>query len=211
MRHLKAADQERTVIMVQVENETGTYGAVRDYSPLAEQAFAAPVPSVLLKSLHKTAGNWRQVFGAEADEYFHAWSIARFVEQVAAAGKAEYPLPMYVNAALRDPLKYQDPFTYSSGGPTWNVLDIWKAAAPSIDAIGPDIYEPGYDTYLAHLGHYVRPDNPRVRARDGQRVALRALLLRGARARTRSVFRPLASTTPPIPTIRWAPPGSMST
>ena len=32
MRHLKAADPERTVLMVQVENETGTWGAVRDYS-----------------------------------------------------------------------------------------------------------------------------------------------------------------------------------
>ena len=37
-----------------------------------------------------------------------------------------------VNAALRDTFKYQDPYTYSSGGPTWNVLEIWKAAAPDM-------------------------------------------------------------------------------
>ncbi len=159
MRHLKEADNVRTVIMVQVENETGTYGAVRDYSPLAEKSFAAPVPERLLKALHKPPGSWRQVFGADADEFFHAWFVARFVDQVAAAGKAEYPLPLYVNAALREPVKAQDPYTYSSGGPTWNVLDIWKAATPSIDVIGPDIYTYDYDTYLAHLGHYVRPDN----------------------------------------------------
>src|SRR5258708_28159802 len=53
MRHLKETDGARTVIMVQVENETGTYRALRDYSPLAERAFAAPVPERLLKALHK--------------------------------------------------------------------------------------------------------------------------------------------------------------
>ncbi len=159
MRHLKETDGARTVIMVQVENETGTYGAVRDHSPLAEEAFAALVPERLLKALHKQPGSWRQLFGDDADEYFHAWFVARFVDQVAAAGKAEYPLAMYVNAALREPLKAQDPYTYSSGGPTWNVLDIWKTAAPSIDVIGPDIYTYDYDTFLAHLAHYVRADN----------------------------------------------------
>ena len=159
MRHLKSVDQARTVIMMQVENETGTYGAVRDYSPLAEKAFAAKVPVALSQALHKTGGSWRAVFGGDADEYFHAWSIAQFVDQVAAAGKAEYALPMYVNAALRDPFKYQDPLTYSSGGPTWNVLDVWKAGAPHIDLIGPDIYEAPSDTYMAHLAHYLRPDN----------------------------------------------------
>jgi len=160
LRHLREVDAQRTVIMVQVENETGTYGAVRDFSPLAQREFTRAVPAQLLRALGKKAGTWQQVFGADADEFFHAWSVARFVEQVAQAGKAEYPLPMYANAALRDPVKAQDPYTYSSGGPTWNVLDIWKAAAPALDAIGPDIYEPSYDTYMAHLGHYERADNP---------------------------------------------------
>ena len=44
MRHLKAADPERTVLMVQVENETGTWGSVRDYSPAAQKLFDGPVP-----------------------------------------------------------------------------------------------------------------------------------------------------------------------
>ena len=35
MRHLKETDPDRTVIMVQVENETGTWGTLRDYSPAA--------------------------------------------------------------------------------------------------------------------------------------------------------------------------------
>ena len=108
MRHLKAADPQRTVLMVQVENEPGTWGSVRDYSPAAQKLFEEPVPAKLLAALHKQAGaasaNWQEVFGADAEEFFHAWSVARYIEQVAAAGKAVYPLPLYVNAALRDPL-----------------------------------------------------------------------------------------------------------
>jgi beta-galactosidase GanA len=159
MRHLKAIDTQHTVIMVQVENESGTYGSVRDYSPAAQKLFAAAVPATLLRAVHKESGTWQQVFGRDADEFFHAWSIASFIQQVAAAGKAEYPLPMYVNAALRDPLKPGSPDTYASGGPTDNVLDIWKAAAPALDLIAPDIYMPEYDKYTKVLDLYHRPDN----------------------------------------------------
>jgi len=159
MRHLRGADPERTVLMVQVENETGTYGAIRDHSPTAEAAFQGQVPAELTRALGKPAGTWTQVFGADADEFFHAWSVAHYVNQVAAAGKAEYPLPMYANAALRDPFKFQDPMSYSAGGPTWNVLDIWKAATPSLDVIGPDIYMSDYPSYIKTLEQYTRPDN----------------------------------------------------
>ena len=160
MRHLKAADPQRTVLMVQVENETGVYGAVRDHSPMAEAVFQGPVPDAVVKAMGKTPGTWTQVFGTDADEFFNAWAMSRYVDQVAAVGKAEYPLPMYVNAALRDPFKYQDPSTFSSGGPTWDVLDIWKAVAPHIDAIGPDLYMPDYASYVRTLEQYARPDNP---------------------------------------------------
>jgi len=163
MHHLRAVDPARTVVMMQVENETGTYGSVRDYSPLAQRQFEAPVPGELLAALPARTTNatpdWREAYGSDADEFFHAWFIARFVGAVAAAGKAEYPLPMYVNAALRDPLRAQDPLTYSSGGPTHNVIDIWKAAARSIDLIGPDIYDPHYEFCMAVLQLYDRPDN----------------------------------------------------
>jgi beta-galactosidase GanA len=159
MRHLKSVDQERTVIMVQVQNETGTYGAIRDYSPTAQKQFDSAVPATLVKAMKRKPGTWKEVFDKNADEFFHAWYIGRFVDQVAAAGKAEYALPMYVNAALRDPFKYQDPFTYSSGGPTWNVLDVWKAAAPSIDVLAPDIYMREYASYTKTLEQYARPDN----------------------------------------------------
>ena len=163
MRHLKSADPVHTVIMVQVENEPGTWGgSVRDYSPEAEKAFAAPVPAELLKSLgvnSGTGGNWKAVFGTNADEFFHAWSVAHFIGQVAAAGKAQYPLPMYVNAALRDPLTPGPAGTYESGGATDNVLDIWKAAAPAVDILAPDIYQNDSAKYRAVLEHYGRSDN----------------------------------------------------
>jgi beta-galactosidase GanA len=164
MRHLKASDPRRTVIMVQVENEPGTWGSVRDYSPDAQKAFEAPVPAELLVALNKQAGsptaNWPGVFGVDADEFLHAWSVAHFVGQVAAAGKAEYPLPLYTNASLRDPLKPGPPGSYESGGPTDNVIPIWKAAAPALDLVAPDIYQNDPARYLKVLELYRRPDNP---------------------------------------------------
>jgi beta-galactosidase GanA len=169
MRHLKAADPQHTVIMVQVENETGTYGSVRDYSPKAQRLFERPVPRQLVRALGMREGAWRQVFGAQADELFHAWNIARFVQQVAAAGKAVYPLPMYVNAALRDPLHPGPPITYESGGPTDDALSVWKAGAPAIDVIAPDIYMPDYARYTKVLDLYQRADNALFVAETGSK------------------------------------------
>ena len=140
MKHLKKTDKDHTVIMVQVENEVGTYGAVRDYSPAAQQVFNAPVPAELISKLNLKAGTWAQVFGKDADEFFHAYYIAQYCNEITAAGKAIKNLPMYVNVALRNPFNPGLPGQYSSGGGTDNVLHIWKAAAPEIDLIAPDIY-----------------------------------------------------------------------
>jgi hypothetical protein len=164
LRHLKAADPQRTVIMVQVENEPGTWGSVRDHSPAAQKLFEAPVPPEVLNAMQVKAAspspNWQEAFGPEAEVCFHAWSVARYVGQVAAAGKAVYPLPLYANAALRDPLKPGAPGSYESGGPTDNVLAIWKVAAPSLDILAPDIYQNDPATYLKVLELYHRDDNP---------------------------------------------------
>ncbi|MGH2566613.1 MAG: beta-galactosidase, partial [Ginsengibacter sp.] len=167
MKYLKQADTQHTVIMMQVENETGAWGSVRDYSVTAQKLFESNVPAALLTSSvltelnvpAGTIGSWQKVFGERADEYFQAWSVASFVGKVAAAGKAEYPLPMYVNAALRDPLTNPMANTYESGGPTDNVILIWKAAAPAIDLLAPDIYLQGSEKILKVLDLYGRPDN----------------------------------------------------
>jgi hypothetical protein len=164
MRHLKAADPQRTVIMVQVENEPGTWGSQRDYSPEAQKLFEAAVPPEVLNAMGVKAAtppqNWQDAFGPEAEVNFHAWSVAKYVGQVAAAGKAAYPLPMYANAALRDPLKPGAPGTYESGGPTDNVLSIWKVAAPALDVLAPDNYTNNPVAYLKVLDLYHRDDNP---------------------------------------------------
>lgn len=167
MHHLKQADPQHTVIMVQVENEAGAWGSVRDYSPAAQKLFQAAVPPQLLQpevlnSLNVpvvASGTWQQVFGDRADEYFQAWYVASFIGKVAAAGKAEYPLPMYVNCALREPFSNPTADTYESGGPTDNVIPIWKAAAPVIDLLAPDIYLQGSKKILKVIELYDRPNN----------------------------------------------------
>ena len=160
MTHLKAVDPRHTVIMVQVENETGTYGSRRDYSAAASRLFNGPVPRRLVRALGLRPGTWTQVFGRHAADLFHAWNIARFVNKVAAAGKAVYPLPMYVNAALRGPFHHQPPRPYEYGGPTYNAIRVWKVAAPDINVIGPDIYMRSSRLYCKVLQQYHRPDNP---------------------------------------------------
>jgi hypothetical protein len=167
MRHLNKIDgEQRTVIMVQVQNEVGTFGTVRDFSPTAQAAFEREVPAAVLARKKPVvpgaaSGSWKAVYGDYADEYFHAWAIASYIEQIARAGRAVYDLPMYVNNALRDPLEPIAPWksNFASGGPTYDVIDIYKAAAPSIDIVGPDIYHVESAKVSAHLGQFQRPDN----------------------------------------------------
>jgi hypothetical protein len=170
MQHLKETDPQRTVIMVQVENETGNWKSVRDFSPAAEKYFEAPVPPEILKAMPaqttSASPNWQGAFGPDADEYFNAWATAKYVGEVAAAGKAVYPLPMDVNDALRNPFhpglpgEPGVPGNYESGGPTDNVIPIWKASAPAIDLLGPDDYQGDPAAYLKVLDLYRRDDNP---------------------------------------------------
>lgn len=158
MAYLKENDPSNTVIMVQVENEVGTYGSKRDFSPLAEKYFAQHVPQTLLDGLAiKKQGSWAEVFAKDADEFFHAWYIARFCQEIAAAGKAVKNLPININVALRNP--FQPGEHYSMGGPTDNVIDLYKIAAPDIDLITPDIYFPDYKTVTKVLDLYARDDN----------------------------------------------------
>jgi beta-galactosidase GanA len=166
MGHLKKIDAQRTVIMVQVENEVGTYGTVRDFSPAGEAAFRQPVPQAVLARKKSplpgaASGSWSEVYGPYADEYFHAYAIASHIEQVAKAGRAVYDLPMYVNNALREPLEPMAPWkgNFASGGPGYDVIDIYKAAAPHIDVVAPDIYLSESNKVAATLQQFQRRDN----------------------------------------------------
>jgi beta-galactosidase GanA len=159
MRHLKTADPRHTVIMMQVENEINAYGSARDYAPEAVKLFEGQVPADFAAAMNVKPGTWTEAFGAEAENTFQAWSIARYVEQVAKAGKAEYALPLYLNHSLSDPLQAPASGRLDWMAKTSHVLDIWKATAPSIDLIAPDIYLSQYAQYEKVLDAYGRKDN----------------------------------------------------
>lgn len=160
MTYLRDHDPQNTVIMVQVENETGSYQNPRDYSPAADRLFAQGVPAALAKAMNKPAGtSWAAAFGRQADRAFNSWHTARFVEAVAVAGKAVKPLPMYVNASLAGPTNDPDPMGAASGGPQQDMVTVWKAAAPHIDVEAPDIYTRKSADVIAYLDAFRRPDN----------------------------------------------------
>lgn len=172
MGHLRAVDeQEQTVVYVQVENETGLQGAVREHSDEADACFAAPVPEDFvnymrgpaMKTLRqdvraaveagRSAGSWAEVFGDQAEEIFQAYHVAGYVDAVAAAGKREYDLPMAVNAWL----EIDEPGNYPSGGPIGKMLEVWKYRAKHIDICCPDIY---VRHFCDVCDEFHRPDNP---------------------------------------------------
>jgi beta-galactosidase GanA len=97
------------------------------------------------------------VFGKSlaTDELFQAWFYAKYTNAVAAAGKKEYALPMYVNAALN--YRNVQPGQYPSAGPLPHLIDIWQAAAPSINMLSPDFYNPYFKRYN---DLYTRRNNP---------------------------------------------------
>ncbi len=82
MKHIKEIDHDRTVLMMQLENEVGILNTVRDFHPLANKAFNGPIPKQLGDYLQKnknnmspelykvwsqngfkTNGTWEEVFG----------------------------------------------------------------------------------------------------------------------------------------------------
>jgi hypothetical protein len=168
MEHIAQVDPDHTVITVQVENETGILGDSRDRSPVAEAAWRGQVPADLMKALlsrkgkllapsleaawkrggYRMTGTWAEVFGADwqGEEIFMAWGVSRLVDKVAAAGKAKLALPMYANAWLGPQKEGDIAGAYPTGGPIPRVFDIWKANAPHIDWIGPDIYSGDFAT-----------------------------------------------------------------
>jgi hypothetical protein len=119
----------------------------------------------------RTSGTWEELFGKGefksdpkewqfmsfyTEELFSAWNYGLYVEKITSAGKKEYPLPMYVNAWLKQPGSYW-PGSYPSGGPLPQVIDIWRAAAPSIDFLAPDIY---VDYFTTVCEDFTKSGNP---------------------------------------------------
>jgi len=180
MKHIAAVDsRENTIIVMQIENEVGTLGQTRDFSAEANEAFVSQVPQKLIQYMvknkdtleielktawenngSKTKGTWAEVFGPgdDADLFFMAWLYSRYVNAISEAGKKAYNIPMFANCWMPDPRPNPGkPGKYPSGGPILTVLDIWKAGAPSIDMLAPDLY--GKD-YKDQVDNFHRHDNP---------------------------------------------------
>jgi hypothetical protein len=171
MRHLREKDStQQTVLMVQVENEVGFLGSGRDRSAEANRQFDGAVPATLIRALmdkrlqlspelamhfNERGKTWKDVFGDASNEVFMAFQYAAYIESIAKAGKSEYALPMYVNAQL--PAPQERAGEYPSGGPHPYYLEVWRAAAPSIDFYAPDIYWPNFEYWI---DRYQIPGNP---------------------------------------------------
>ena len=177
MHHLRETDgNDHTVIMIQVENEIGMIPDSRDRSAIANELFGQPVPSELMNYLQlhkeelvpefraiwqangfKSRGTWEEIFGKGpgTDEIFMAWYFARYANRIAENGKAEYSLPMFVNAALIRPGHM--PGQYPSAGPLPHLMDIWRAGAPKIDFLSPDIY---FQNFAEWVRRFDRSGNP---------------------------------------------------
>ena len=167
-KHLKAKDStEQTVIALQVENEPDIVGSDRDYGPEGEVAFNGPVPAKFVAAIKKygkgsvydlwqkaggkESGTWPELFGwaAEAGHLMYTWSIARYIDGVAEAGKAVYDIPMFINLWLRRGLI--DPEMR---------MDLYRWATPHLDLIAPDNYRRDSRGYEAMCAIHARDDNP---------------------------------------------------
>ncbi|UCD39305.1 MAG: beta-galactosidase, partial [Fidelibacterota bacterium] len=177
MEHIREIDaRDRTIIMIQPENEIGMLPTARDYHPLANEKFEEQVPEEFVQYLEvnkdklvpefhavwagngfSTTGTWEEIFGKgpHTDEIFMAWYYAKFANTIIEAGKAIYPLPMFVNAALNRPGWL--PGRYPSAGPLPHIMDVWKAGGPSIDFLAPDFYFPNIKHWC---DLYTRQGNP---------------------------------------------------
>lgn len=154
--------------MIQVENESGLLTDRRERSPQAQALWSDTVPAALVRHLgaalsHSSAqelwqqhgsrvvGTWAELFGSDwrAEEVFMAWDFATYVQRVAAAGLRIKNIPMYANAWLGPQPGQEIAGQYPSGGPASSVLDIWRADAPSLALLGPDIYVDDADGAMA--------------------------------------------------------------
>ncbi|MBR5747431.1 MAG: DUF5597 domain-containing protein, partial [Prevotella sp.] len=146
MRHIREKDPQReVVIMMQIENEIGMLESARDHSPLAEKAYKQE--------------RWAERYDTDeyADEKFMALSYARYVEHLAKAAREIHDMPLYVNAAMNS--RGRKPGEYPSAGPLAHLADIWKAGAPSIDILAPDIYDTGFKSWASQYAMPLRPQD----------------------------------------------------
>lgn len=151
MRHLSAIDGDiHTVLMMQIENEPGTWFAKRDRSDAAETAFRDRVPA-RIREAFGVDGTWKEAFGDRAEEAFMCWAITDVIEGTARTGKQILPLPVFTNCVPASA------HLHTAGGPKAENAFFWKRLAPSVDVLTPNVYDPDF---TAITGPYAREDNP---------------------------------------------------
>ncbi len=148
------APELRAVWAANGNKKSGTWEEVFGPGKLASLEIPIQTTVSLLGPLEHE-NSWQQLHWA-SDEIFMAWNYARFLEKVVQAGKAGYNIPMYVNAWLQQP-NHAWPGTYPCGGPLPQVHDIWRAAAPDIDILAPDLYLEYFDSVAER---FTRNGNP---------------------------------------------------
>ncbi len=170
LKHIKETDYDKTVVMIQIENEPGIRGSIRDFSPLAEKAWKANVPDQLISYLKtndgalkedvqkawdangkKTKGNWEQVFGKSLTEDDGTNPILNQTEHFFTA----YSYAKYLDYLSSEGKKvYALPtFTNASifgvisrgrslgnGCSIPEFFDLYAAGAPSLDILTPNSY-----------------------------------------------------------------------
>lgn len=170
LSHVKEVDFDRTVVMIQIENEPGIRGTARDYSSLAEKAWKANVPDQLISYLKthdgslkadvqkawddngkKVKGSWEQVFGKSLTEDDGTNPILNQTEHFFTA----YHYAKYLDYLSSEGKKvYALPtFTNASifgiasrgrslgnGCSIPEFFDLYAAGAPTLDILTPNSY-----------------------------------------------------------------------
>ena len=130
-------------IGIQIENEPGLIGAARDYSPQSTKLFKGRIPADAAEFIGAD-GTWEETFGFYAAEFFTAYHIAHYIDDIAEAGKRVLDLPMYINVWLGEMYAHIPGTNYPSGGAVTKTFRFWKHLLKHVDAIAPDIYVSDY-------------------------------------------------------------------
>ena len=133
---------------------SGTWEEV--FGPGKPNGLILPVRNLVPPMTQKEQDEALVTYPFYSDEVFMAWYYAIYINYVVEAGKAEYPIPMFVNAWLKQ-REHSWPGTYPSGGSLPQVFDIWHAGAPSIDILSPDLYRPDFADMAEQ---FIRSSNP---------------------------------------------------
>lgn len=159
MEYLRDNDPGHTVIVLQVENESGLLGTDRCHCDECNRRFAA--------------GNYESSYGADAAEAFSVVSFASYIDRLAGEAKAVKDLPAYTNVWLSQPVG-RTPGTYPSGGPVPQMLDLYLEHIEHLDFIAPDVYTEGHKDFARVAESYAKDGNPLYIAEHSSSLSGRA-------------------------------------